>query len=326
MKKILIIALLGLAASFTAQAATYNDYVFFGDGLTDIGNNGCKTNATAANSCPTWAFDVYHDLLGKNLVPSSKGGNDYAAAKATAATELPSQVSAYLSKHGGRANPEVLYVILIGSNDVMNTVDPMMIAVEGIIFGDVLKKKTKTQIATDVYQYLITSPNYGSLETSVVNSISNAAATLKNAGAENVLVLNLPDIGQTPVINGKAESIATACKAQHPTDPYTCTMVGEVVRALPAPLTGAINQALTKQLDNQVGVHVFDLFDWQNLFVMDYKEFGTPRFTNNTDTCSGVTDCSSYVFWDKYHPTANMHQVIARQVEKAISSYSISQD
>jgi len=75
---------------------------------------------------------------------------------------LPSQLNAFTSAPGA-ANPDALYRLWTGAND-----------------------------------YLILPPELRATNTqAVVNNLTNAAIALIAEGAENVIVVNLPDLGKT---------------------------------------------------------------------------------------------------------------------------------
>ncbi|MCD6047446.1 MAG: autotransporter protein [Gammaproteobacteria bacterium] len=314
--------------TLSAHAASYDDFVFFGDSLSDIGNLStsqsihCDTNLSADKTCNTWAFDIYRDMLGKTLTPSAKGGNDYAVIGATAAPfspvpptriDLNAQVNNYLTHH--QADPDALYVILIGGNDILYVAKPALSNIENI-----LKTKSGAAAAQAIYSYLLSEgPKYNSVANAVITNIVTAVNALSKKGAQHILVFTLPDVGRMPGISAVASSIESRCSAKY--DAGNCALMAQMVRTIPGPITSTINQSLKQQLANISGVQVFDLYSWENVIVGDYTNYGSPRFTNNTNYCSGKADCSTYVFWNDIHPTANMHQVIADQVEQAIKAH-----
>jgi outer membrane lipase/esterase len=79
---------------------------------------------------PIW-LDHIAGFLGVPLAPSLLGGTDYAFGGAWVTApqpipggfipSVPQQVELYLSQHGGKADPNALYVIEGGGNDILDT-------------------------------------------------------------------------------------------------------------------------------------------------------------------------------------------------------------
>ena len=121
-------ASLGLA-SIAAQAAipTYTNLYVFGDSYCDVGNlfaatGGAEPAAPYYNgrfsNGPIWV-DHVAGFLGLPFKASLLGGTDYAFGGAwvtepqsvTGVPSIPQQVELFLSQHGGKADPNALYII-----------------------------------------------------------------------------------------------------------------------------------------------------------------------------------------------------------------------
>ncbi|MCD8455415.1 autotransporter domain-containing protein [Xylella taiwanensis] len=183
----------------TTPAIAHPDFqqtLFFGDSLTDSGyyrpllpsNVQAITGKFTTNPGWVWAEHVasYYD---SNASPNGNGqtGNNYAAGNARVnassvnalgeAPPLISQTSTYLSANGGKADPNALYAIWGGANDLL------------------------AAFATpDQAQAIIGSAT--AAEISLVN-------TLKSAGAHYIAVLSIPDLGLTPL----AQTTGTAAQS-----------------------------------------------------------------------------------------------------------------
>ena len=120
-----------LGADANATPAFSGIYVF-GDSLSDAGNFGAFPSAPNLpghfSNGPTWAEDLA-GLLGLPLTPSESGGTDYAWGGATTGTpfnqpgplgplDIPTQVSQYTSSVAGIADPQALYIVWGGGNDL----------------------------------------------------------------------------------------------------------------------------------------------------------------------------------------------------------------
>jgi phospholipase/lecithinase/hemolysin len=139
------------------------------------------------------------------------------------------------------------------------------------------------------------------------NVISNGIANilriiqiLAAAGAENFLVLNLPDLGDSPSFSGTPQGAALS------------------------ELTGAFNAALAVQLDllaEAPDITLIQFFIDQAFqeLLSDSAAFG---LTNTTQQCvqnlaNGLCNPDEWLFWDGVHPTTRGHQIIADQIVRA---------
>lgn len=123
-----------------AQAQSFSNTIFFGDSNTDSGRYlylpgpqglappGAGTYTT--NPDPGWAASLA-SRFGLTSVPqdAAGGGNNYAAGGARVsftgadpnAWSATTQVNTYLAATGGRADPNALYTVWIGTNDLKTT-------------------------------------------------------------------------------------------------------------------------------------------------------------------------------------------------------------
>lgn len=138
--KLIISGSLAVAASAAyASTPTFDNLYVFGDSYCDVGNLYAATGNTYPpapyyqgrfSDGPIW-LDHVAGFLRLPLTPSILGGTDYAfgGAWATAPQPLgtgvipsvPEQVGLYLQQHGGKADPNGLYIIEGGGNDIVDT-------------------------------------------------------------------------------------------------------------------------------------------------------------------------------------------------------------
>ncbi|QNP39808.1 autotransporter domain-containing protein [Lysobacter solisilvae (ex Woo and Kim 2020)] len=193
----LLAAALALATA-PAFAGPFTQTVFFGDSLTDSGfyrpflvQNAGPSAATVGrfttNPGLVWA-EYLANYYGTNAAPAwgltntgivADTGSNYAAGGATVkpgpgfppsvptqfAPSLGTQVTAYLARNGGRADPNALYTVWGGAND-------LFFALNGAITTQQFLGSAQTQVG-------------------LVN-------TLTVAGARYILVPTMPDVGLTP--------------------------------------------------------------------------------------------------------------------------------
>lgn len=167
----------------------------FGDSLSDVGNDSILTNGQIpppeyTDGTTSGRFtngrnyiDYLSHSLGLPVTPSLAGGTDYAYGGArTNSVNLPGamsllqQSSTYLQSLGsGGADPNALYIIWAGANNL-----------------------------SDVFDQLATNPFYNyapALKTAATN-IGFVVSGLAQAGARDILVPNIPDLGITPAVTG----------------------------------------------------------------------------------------------------------------------------
>lgn len=171
-----------------ARAASpgYDAIYAFGDSYCDVGNIYAATDFTYPpapyfegrfSNGPIW-LDHIASAWGLPLTASSLGGTDYAVGGAYVTSDqsatlgsfsgvipsVPHQVAEYLLQHGGHADPNALYVIEGGGNDILG--------------------------ASNV------TPDY--LGYQIALGISESELLLRRAGARNFLIPDLLDVGQLP--------------------------------------------------------------------------------------------------------------------------------
>ncbi len=193
----LVLSFMATGVSGPAPAQTFNQFVGFGDSNIDSGfyralpspGGGAAFNAlwpaAVANGAgkPTSSPGLMNSealaaYFGLNGLPSNQGGSNYATSGAknvtvnTAATggfqsAIPTvtQISTYLASNGGAANPNALYLINSGANDV------------SFALGD----SGTGPFPADPTAYLI----------GAANSLAGAIAQLQAAGARYIIVPDL---------------------------------------------------------------------------------------------------------------------------------------
>jgi outer membrane lipase/esterase len=137
-----VLGLLLFAAYGSLAAHAYDSIVVFGDSYNDVGNIYTATGGLYPpapyyqgrfSNGPIWLDHLASDW-GLPLKPSLQGGTDFATggAQLLQATNdqgltIPSiedQVAAYLIATKGKADPNALYVIEGGGNDILDTTSP----------------------------------------------------------------------------------------------------------------------------------------------------------------------------------------------------------
>jgi outer membrane lipase/esterase len=196
MRKLSCVLLVTLFCGGISQAALFDRFVIFGDSLSDNGNAFIGTGG-ATPAPPSYtvgrftdgpdtspagtAGGIWHEVLSGLLgepvaTPFLAGGTNFAVGGAKVLPgdpvipSLVQQIGIALSATGGIADPNALYVIWGGANDLYGAVE------------------TPGETAIGV----------AATETAAVNSLVNDIGILTAAGARNFLWLNLPQLATTP--------------------------------------------------------------------------------------------------------------------------------
>ena len=180
-----LVFIIGFTSSVWGQ--NFSDVVVFGDSLSDSGNAASQTilppgSSFTTNPDPVWS-KIVAETLGASGMNSRAGGSIYAFAGACVnpatpcdTDELPhhlrpprvtQQIGEYLSSRSDQADPNVLYAIWGGGNDVADSAG-----------SDPLNAARHTVMAASVNVQQI--------------------RRLQAAGAPHVVVFNLPDISKSP--------------------------------------------------------------------------------------------------------------------------------
>ncbi len=273
--KILLFLLLAPLSAF-ALPISINQIVVFGDSLSDNGNAAIAlggtlpgnyapnafTDGPATTPATAGPFGLWIDQFAANAgLPDPQpflagtGGTNYAIASALTGTTNPqdmgNQVAAFLLANGGTAPPNDLYAIWGGANDILDGDNPLT-------------------AASNLYDYIL---------------------TLAGDGAKYFLWLNLPPLGDTPLVEaGGSTAVAEANEASALFDEAWATDLG----------------LLSSDGIEVVGVDVAGLF---SQILADPGAYG---FTNVNTPAQGLSvNPNNYLFWDDEHPTTAGDALVA---------------
>jgi phospholipase/lecithinase/hemolysin len=289
----------------TSMTSRYSALYAFGDSLSDTGNDSIATvgtlpvqpyyetsygpfgtlNATVFSNGPVWVQNLAAALGLGTVRPSLYSGTGYAYGGAEAnptesgisgvgasAISLDSQ----LAQFGGAAPSDALYTLSIGTNDVQT-----------------ILQKAEFDLGKQIEQVGVS-----------VSDTLSFVSSLIDAGARSFLVMDVPDMSKLPVV------------AKHDT-------AAEV--DLAGRLSNLYNVELNAGLQNLAQargatIDILPLYSLTDQVVANPSQFGLANVTDPAwtgtydDPNSGsivTSDPNSYLFWDEYHPTAHVHQLIA---------------
>lgn len=295
----LLASALALAiVSTAAQAQQFDQFVAIGDSLTDSGNIAHVLGLPAGNSFTTnpdpVAAQIIAGAFGLAAEPSTTGGTNYAWGGACVGNgpcenpnvpRLSMQIAQYLSANGGHANTNGLISYWGGANDIFGNLG----AVQG---GFITPSQAAANIAAD-----------GQIAAAQIGQLTAA-------GANHVIVFNLPDIGSAPAFRGT---------------PFQSSVTQLVL---------LFNGQLNAGLSGKTGIVPVDAFGLFNEILANPTSFG---FTNVTTPACGPAVPSltsvacgpqgsglpftyapgtnlTFAFADGVHPTGGAHAVLAQYV------------
>lgn len=269
-------ASLAIALISVSAQASFSSLVVFGDSLSDTGNIYAATGGFVPGSPydsgrfsngPLY-IDVLADHLGLSSGNSLAGGSNFAYGGAkvvpdgSSTPSLSQQYDTYIGS-AGVADSNALYVVFGGANDLFNSTT----AVEA---------------------------------EAAANGIVAIVGELVSAGAQHILVPNLPDLSSTPGNLGDVD-------------------IGD--------RTLQFNTSLSQGLSNlgNTGIILLDVYSILGDAIADPASYG---FSNVTEACylgglagGGLVcaDPDSYIFWDSVHPTAAGHQILGDNAFAAVT-------
>ncbi len=325
-----LLALTSIAMSHNAWSLPYSNLYIIGDSLSDQGNLFAATQELfptyAPGQPPIPADDhyfqgrfangeIYADMLANRLgltsTRSSAGGNNFAFGGSRTSYnrveagapplfnppgtlpdgERPWTLNLQRDDFAARSifEPNALYVVWSGSNDL----------------GDITRIALSGNAA-------LASQFMGE----AVLGIKDVVDTYLAAGAQTMLVPNVPDLGLVPAVFGL--------------DPLPIPDVPpDFVATTATALVQEFNAAVDAMLTAYVGVDIVrhDTFNFLRGVVADPSAFG---LTNVDSACySGFVgpatpadtvcdDPDSHLFWDSEHPTTAFHRLIANEFFAAV--------
>lgn len=290
----------GIAFAFSLASvpasAQFSDFWSFGDSLSDAGSFKPVlppgTGLYTTNPGPMWT-QVLAQRYGLVSSPANQGGNDFAEGGARVsqqpgvppnfpptanATPVLTQISQFLSR--GPADSGALYSVWAGGNDLFTQFALLQA-------GQITPQQLQQNMVLAAQQLV------------------GGVAQLQAAGAQNVMVFNLPDAGKTPdgIESGNSASITQ--------------------------VVGLYNSAIQAGL-NQIGSNVIrvNIFGLLNEVIADPARYGfanvTGRACNNDfggrvyalfctpDTLVSPDAPETYLFADGNHPTTAGMRLVAQ--------------
>ena len=318
--RILSTGLLSLGLASTASAQDYSNLYVFGDSLSDTGNLQTFSQDPQVPSRFTngpVAVEVLAAQLGLSIsnalhLTGAQYGNNFAVAGAVAIDEdgdestpdinLPTQVNSYLAFNGYQADPSALYVVMIGGNDIRAARTIM----ESAEYGARKAAKQRIRQAT--------------------SSIKAQLQKLAGAGAQNILVVNAPDIGAIPETDLAAMQLLATAESKRET--RIANKLEKITGILSAKYNSRLSRVVSK-VERQFDLDIteVDLSEFLSDTIENPELYG---ITNTEDACIYVfsqggafnpeCDLNTFVFFDEIHPTTAIHQRAGVSLYQSLSA------
>ncbi|PHQ79237.1 MAG: hypothetical protein COB66_07255 [Coxiella sp. (in: Bacteria)] len=333
----LLLLLMTTSSSMALKANEIDHIYYFGDSLFDTGymdhSEGFLPDGQSpiyttphGHVAPYYLSRAFNQPLQANDVdplptppttPWTDGaltGNDYAAGGAVTSGEgigfehyrppaLDYQISHFLATHDPQANPNDVYFIWAGSNDILKTF--------------LTYKSEPAKIISEMDKAIDAG----------TDTLKNEVKILYDAGARHIYVLNLPPMGDTPLMNKSA---------------LFKTIGNQVSEQFNAALIVKLASLHEDGIENTPVVNIYQLLtditteiDTKHI----YTEPGTAlTLTDDSDpACLDSVESSlalaincknwvpeakqqQYLFADNVHPTDTAHQILAIHLEQFLKS------
>jgi len=316
-KTVLAPLVIGMALLTSTQASAFSNLYIFGDSLSDTGNLNLVTQGQIParfTNGDVVAVDILAASLGTVAAPSGylaqlNLGNNYAVGGAVAITEegdftnLPQQIGAYLQSTGGIADPEALYVVVIGGNDLFTA--------QGI-------RAQYVNTAPGEERQAIRKASRARVD-EAVTSVENLLLALIGAGAQHILVGNAPDISKVPntdlLVANLLANAQTNAEAQR----------AEKMYALSAKLVDRYNRKLSRAIGGIEALTGLDIIEWDLESFLDgqIEDAEALGYTNTEDACAPVPQglpCDGFIFADGVHPTSEVHTRAGQNIVELLNA------
>ena len=276
---------------------------YFGNTMTPAFEGGFTTLLQASGGLNYAQGGAWVTALGVDTTDA-----DPTTTPAPGPTEMPLQwqIQQYLAQHQS-FNANQIVLVEGGANDILNNIGPILTPVITSILQAQLSGTplTQTQIET-----LLGTATQNTLGTSAGALVTLIGQILTN-GAKHVAVINVPDIGVTPLAqaNGTVQSgIATALTAELSAAPYNLSsaqiqgILASVLPKVPSMVSGVVtgyNQIVSGLLtQNGIAGDVIpvDSYSWLDNLVANYSAQGFTVGNGGTacDLTAMATDAIGY--------------------------------
>jgi len=291
MKRILLVLAAYLSFGLATPVSAYSEVIVFGDSLVDSGNARQGALEQGFPDIPADPADGYYKgrfsngynfaddlslyILQQPARAYLKGGLNFGVGGAAAALYDPPAISpsfleqiALFGSTGHMIKSDSLIILTFGGNDIRDVVTNT----SPIEFADTLADfRTGLQL-------------------------------LIGAGARNILLTGVPDIGALPA------TFLTAMATSNPAIVPLATQRSQF-------LNEELQKIVADPLYTGVDLDFFDLYGLEQAIRTDPEAYGLPVLNTLTPCVfAGSATCDGFLYFDVIHPTKQVHKIIARQI------------
>lgn len=308
--------------------ANYSQVIIFGDSLSDTGRikdtvhqvapslaNNLQPSFTT-NPDPVWTTVLanHYGNTAKPFTQNDPSGTNFAVGGARSGSDIQwngvikvpstsSQIKEYIvTTKDGKADPNALYAVWIGSND--------LIAVSQILASAKSQAEGLSQAQTVIAD--------------AVSKTANDVITLDRLGAKAILVPSIPDLSHTPrAINFEELQAGSRTQAQLASSLYNRGLYSILNKS-----NANVIPANTFTLLQEVAVNK-EAFGFKNITGVACQM--PPRTPGADDPASTSLGCTSnnliesnanetYAFADDIHPSGRTHRILAQYYQSIINA------
>lgn len=295
---------LAVAAGHALADSPYSQTVFFGDSLTDSGYYQPLlpavvqpvTGRFTTNPGYVWS-EFLAQMYGTSAVPNGNGrdGSNYAAGGARVGEDtvgalgptpsLATQASAYLAASGGSADPNALYSVWGGANDLF-----------AVTAGAPVQATIGSAVAAQV----------------------DIIGSLQQAGARYVLVPTIPDLGLTPSF--RAQGTAAMAQGTALSSAYNQALFGGL-QAAGLQVIPVDTFHLLQEIAADPGAYGFSNITGTAC----QPQITANSLTCNPTSYATPDASSTYLFADGVHPTTATHRMLAQYAASILEGPRLQQ-
>jgi outer membrane lipase/esterase len=292
------VSITALAAATTASAQQFNRAVIFGDSLSDNGNiadaagglnpnylpAGIRTRRFTNTNGVEWSEHLFGSATRFATGSNPNAGNvNYAfggsltSGPVNPGPSTQAQIATFFAR-GGRFATNDVAAVWAGANNLFGTINGL---VPGLTVGTVSSAQAQAAVATT-----------GAV---AAGDIGTQVRQLTAAGAQTVVVMNLPDFARAPQFaNTPISALAGFSSTQ-----FNTQLAGQLAAAQAA--------------NPQANIITVDINSFFGAVLENPGAFG---FTNVTQQCVQVASCrtdpnaTGFLFFDGVHPTGAAHQLV----------------
>lgn len=277
----------------------YDNLVIFGDSLSDVGN---IPSTNPLSDAGRWSNGlVWNEYLAGLLgVSVPQKSSNYSSGESISAGNTNFANAGALSHADSPIDPGIYSVNLqIDSSQV--TENPVGFNRYGANFGaddlvaiwgganDWILSPEKTM------DYALVAAQ------AAANAMSDNVEALLNYGAKNLVIINLPDISNTPRFEGEQPAHLESKTYSQTFNQLYSEKISEI-----------------KAEHSDVNFFIIDIETILNEILENYESYGFEHLYDTLSNAGEGADASKYIFFDDIHPTTHTHEIIAQAIASQI--------